>query len=119
MTFFCWFQGMADTFILLGMAFDSPEAAQLNKEIFETIYFAALETSCSLAEQEGTYLPACSADLQRLHKCHVTAAIHVFPQKREISLAAVALIIMATVSGREHLAQKMDFLQGVALTWLG
>ena len=50
---------MADTFILLGMAFDSPEAAQLNKEIFETIYFAALETSCQLAEQEGAEPPVC------------------------------------------------------------
>jgi hypothetical protein len=33
-------QGLADTFLLLGMPFDSSEAAQLNKEIFECIYFA-------------------------------------------------------------------------------
>ena len=42
-------QGLADTFILLGMPFDSAEAKQLNKEIFETIYFAALEKSSLLA----------------------------------------------------------------------
>eukprot|EP00884_Botryococcus_braunii_P001969 jgi/Botrbrau1/11773/Bobra.0195s0098.1 len=48
-------QGLADTFILLGMPFDGPEAKQLNKEIFEAIYFAALETSCQLAQQEGPY----------------------------------------------------------------
>ncbi len=48
-------QGLADTFILLGMAFDSPEAAQLNKEIFETIYYAALCTSCQLAERDGAF----------------------------------------------------------------
>ena len=42
-------QGLADTFILLGMAFDSSEARKLNKDIFETIYFAALEASCELA----------------------------------------------------------------------
>ena len=47
--------GLADTFILLGMAFDSLEARRLNKEIFETIYFAALEASAELAEVEGPY----------------------------------------------------------------
>ncbi|KAL4578035.1 hypothetical protein LXL04_014150 [Taraxacum kok-saghyz] len=48
-------QGLADTFILLGMAFDSPEAQKLNKDIFETIYYHALKASCELAEKEGTY----------------------------------------------------------------
>lgn len=48
-------QGLADTFILLGMPFDSPEAAQLNRDIFETIYFAALSASCELAERDGPY----------------------------------------------------------------
>ena len=35
------------------MPFDSEAAKQLNKEIFETIYFAALETSCALAKADG------------------------------------------------------------------
>lgn len=35
--------------------FDSLEAKQLNKEIFETIYFAALDASCELAERDGPY----------------------------------------------------------------
>jgi ribonucleoside-diphosphate reductase alpha subunit len=48
-------QGLADTFILLGMAFDSDEARQLNKDIFETIYFAAVTESCNLAESLGAY----------------------------------------------------------------
>ena len=38
-----------------GLPFDSEEAAQLNKEIFETIYFAALSESCALAEKHGPY----------------------------------------------------------------
>ncbi|XP_031110477.1 ribonucleoside-diphosphate reductase large subunit-like [Ipomoea triloba] len=46
-------QGLADTFILLGMAFDSPEAQDLNKEIFETIYYHALKASSDLAAKEG------------------------------------------------------------------
>lgn len=48
-------QGLADTFILMRYAFDSPEAQKLNVEIFETIYYAALEASCELAEKYGTY----------------------------------------------------------------
>ncbi|KAK9274462.1 hypothetical protein L1049_021709 [Liquidambar formosana] len=37
------------------MAFDSPEAQQLNKDIFETIYYHALEASSELAAKEGPY----------------------------------------------------------------
>ncbi|XP_039143601.1 ribonucleoside-diphosphate reductase large subunit [Dioscorea cayenensis subsp. rotundata] len=48
-------QGLADAFILLGMPFDSPEAQQLNKEIFETIYYHALKASSELAAKEGPY----------------------------------------------------------------
>jgi ribonucleoside-diphosphate reductase subunit M1 len=48
-------QGLADVFILLGLPFDSPEAVQLNKDIFETIYFSALSESCNLAEKDGPY----------------------------------------------------------------
>lgn len=48
-------QGLADAFILLRLPFESPEAAKLNREIFETIYFAALTESVSLAKQFGVY----------------------------------------------------------------
>ncbi|BBN00646.1 ribonucleoside-diphosphate reductase alpha chain [Marchantia polymorpha subsp. ruderalis] len=48
-------QGLADVFILLGMPFDSEEGRQLNRDIFEAIYFHSLKTSCQLAEEEGTY----------------------------------------------------------------
>ncbi|KAK5644202.1 hypothetical protein RI129_008047 [Pyrocoelia pectoralis] len=48
-------QGLADAFILLRMPFESEEAALLNQQIFETIYFGALEASCELAEIEGPY----------------------------------------------------------------
>jgi len=48
-------QGLADTFIRLGMPFTSPEARQLNKEIFETMYFAACEASMELAQKLGPY----------------------------------------------------------------
>ncbi|MDC1211965.1 ribonucleoside-diphosphate reductase subunit alpha [bacterium] len=48
-------QGLADTFILMRYPFDSPEAKQLNKDIFETIYYAALTASKDLAKEHGAY----------------------------------------------------------------
>ena len=48
-------QGIADVFMLLKYPFTSDEAKKLNKEIFETIYFSALNASKDLAMHEGTY----------------------------------------------------------------
>jgi len=48
-------QGLADAYILMRYPFESDDAAHLNKQIFETIYYGALEASCELAEKEGTY----------------------------------------------------------------
>lgn len=48
-------QGLANAFIAMRMPFDSKEAAQLNKDIFETIYFAACTESNALAQKYGTY----------------------------------------------------------------
>jgi ribonucleoside-diphosphate reductase alpha chain len=48
-------QGLADAFILMRYPFDSPEAKQLNKEIFETIYYAALTASKDLSKVDGAY----------------------------------------------------------------
>jgi len=48
-------QGLADVFMMLSLPFDSPQARHLNKEIFEIIYYGALEESCQLAKEEGPY----------------------------------------------------------------
>ncbi|KAH7583933.1 Ribonucleoside-diphosphate reductase large chain 1 [Nakaseomyces glabratus] len=48
-------QGLADTFMLLRLPFDSEGAAKLNIQIFETIYHASLEASCELAQKDGPY----------------------------------------------------------------
>jgi len=48
-------QGLADAFILMRYPFDSVEAKVLNREIFETIYYAALTASKDLAIEEGAY----------------------------------------------------------------
>ncbi|AMO20770.1 ribonucleoside-diphosphate reductase subunit alpha [Flavobacterium columnare] len=48
-------QGLADAFIMLRMPFTSDDAKKLNQEIFETMYFAAVETSMEMAKEEGPY----------------------------------------------------------------
>ncbi|GAX13727.1 ribonucleoside-diphosphate reductase subunit M1 [Fistulifera solaris] len=48
-------QGLADAFQMLRLPFDSPQARQLNKDIFETIYYGACCASCELAEIDGPY----------------------------------------------------------------
>jgi ribonucleoside-diphosphate reductase alpha subunit len=48
-------QGLADVYMMLGLAFDEPRARDLNRQIFETIYISALEESCQLAREEGPY----------------------------------------------------------------
>ncbi|XP_050416195.1 ribonucleoside-diphosphate reductase large subunit [Patella vulgata] len=49
-------QGLADAFILMRYPFESEQAQELNKLIFENIYYAALDASCELAEKDGPYL---------------------------------------------------------------
>lgn len=48
-------QGLADAFIKMGMPFESEEARKLNKDIFETIYFAAMTASKDEAVKDGPY----------------------------------------------------------------
>jgi ribonucleoside-diphosphate reductase alpha subunit len=48
-------QGLADAFMIMRLPFESEAAQRLNEDIFETIYFAACEASCELAESQGAY----------------------------------------------------------------
>jgi ribonucleoside-diphosphate reductase alpha chain len=48
-------QGLADVFILMRHAFDSDEAKTLNKEIFETLYYASCTAAKDLAKADGAY----------------------------------------------------------------
>ena len=62
-------QGLADVFAMLGLAWESAEAALLNKRIFAHMYYAAVESSCDLAGAEGRYetfvgSPAWKGELQ-------------------------------------------------------
>ena len=46
-------QGLADTFFKMDLPFHSEDASEINSNIFETIYHAALETSCEISEERG------------------------------------------------------------------
>jgi ribonucleoside-diphosphate reductase alpha chain len=48
-------QGLADVFMMMNIPFHSEEAKTLNREIFETIYYAALQASMTLAARNGPY----------------------------------------------------------------
>lgn len=48
-------QGLADVFFLMGLAFDSQEALDLDRQIFETMYYAFLSESMELAKEQGAY----------------------------------------------------------------
>lgn len=48
-------QGLADLYNMMGYAFDSSEAIKLNKEVFESIYYAAIGESVELAKKLGSY----------------------------------------------------------------
>ncbi len=48
-------QGLADAFIMMGLPFESEEARALNREVFETIYYASMTASKDLAKVEGPY----------------------------------------------------------------
>lgn len=48
-------QGLADVFFLMSLSYDSQEARNVNKQIFETIYFASMRASCDLAKEQGHY----------------------------------------------------------------
>jgi ribonucleotide reductase alpha subunit len=49
-------QGLADTYILMKYAFDSPEAMKLNRDIFETIYHGSMESSMELSKKRGSLI---------------------------------------------------------------
>ena len=62
-------QGLADVFMLLNIPFHSDEAKEVNKRIFETIYYGALHASADLAAMDGPYetyagSPASQGELQ-------------------------------------------------------
>lgn len=48
-------QGLSDVFQIMSLPYESPKARQLNKDIFETIYYAALDESSELAKRDGPY----------------------------------------------------------------
>ena len=48
-------QGLSDVFQMMGMAYDSPEAQELDRDIFEAIYYGSIKKSIELAQRDGPY----------------------------------------------------------------
>ena len=48
-------QGLADAFAMLHVPFESERAQEINLSIFETMYYAAVDESCRLAQERGPY----------------------------------------------------------------
>lgn len=58
-------QGLADVFAKMGYAFDSDEARELNRDIFEMIYYAAMEASMEIAKEVGPYETFKGSDISK------------------------------------------------------
>jgi ribonucleoside-diphosphate reductase alpha chain len=54
-------QGLADAFLRMRMPYESPEAATLNQQIAETMYYAAIQESCAIAEERTKRIQAWQA----------------------------------------------------------
>lgn len=65
-------QGLADVFFKFKIAFDSPEARELNKRIFETIYYSALSKSAMLARDEFLRLKRAGAEPAKFAGAYAT-----------------------------------------------
>ena len=48
-------QGLADVFIKCRVAFDSEEAAEINRKLFACIYYSAMQQSVNMAKEQGPY----------------------------------------------------------------
>jgi ribonucleoside-diphosphate reductase alpha subunit len=58
-------QGLADVFAMMGEAFDSPRAREINRHIAETMYHAAVEASVDLAKEDGAYSTFAGSPMSR------------------------------------------------------
>ena len=57
-------QGLADVFAMMGLPFTSPDAKQLNFDIFETIYYGACLSSCEIAQEHALHVSQLESEMQ-------------------------------------------------------
>ena len=58
-------QGLADVFFMLNIAYESKKAKKLNKQIFETIYFGAMEASMELARDRESEMKEFKTEMEK------------------------------------------------------
>ena len=64
-------QGLADVFMMLDLPFSADKSKQINRDIFETIYHAALEQSCEIAEARFKLLEPLALDDDFSDRLHI------------------------------------------------
>lgn len=116
-------QGLADVYMMMGMPFESAEARVLNREIFETMYYAALRASNDLAKQHGSYdffkgSPASQGILQfdmwnvqpstRYDWEALRASIVQFGLRNSLTLALMPTASTASIWGNEASAEAQS-----------
>jgi ribonucleoside-diphosphate reductase alpha chain len=78
-------QGLADTFALMRISFDSPEAAQLNREIFETIYHGAVTASVKVSrEREELLIELENPELSAKRKTAIRKKLHLTEAEKKL-----------------------------------
>lgn len=95
-------QGMADMYHLMRIPFESKSAADLNRKIFEYLYYTALDESANLAEKHGTYESYLGSPLSRgiLHIDHWPNIVTTLPWKilrKKIKIFGVRNSLLVTV----------------------
>ena len=85
-------QGLADTFLLMRHPFESEEAQELNRAIFETIYYAALKTSCELAKELGPYETYEGSPVSKGVNISIAGITFTFGESTMFSLRSIGLV---------------------------
>ena len=96
-------QGLANVFMELKIAFTSDEAKQLNHDIFETMYYAAMEASMEIAKERGEIIKKCidtTESLGQLQDVLEQKGIHTIPEEltRESHLGSYSSFIGSPLS---------------------
>ena len=78
-------QGLANTFAIMRLAFDGPEAAELNKAIFETIYHAALTASMKISKKRGEMRDEYEvAETTKYRKTQISKYLQLIPEEQKL-----------------------------------
>ena len=103
-------QGLANVFFEFGYAFDSDEAKELNENIFETIYFGAMQSSMELAKERAEPMKRYKQWLNQLCTTHEGGEDYVGPQELEEIRGKLGYIVDAELDRDDYLGSYSSFI---------